>query len=90
MQVRRANNYPSIKEYIKRVREEERSDSGESDEQQIFQKSKKTSKSPIKEYQQIKNTLKSEEMDEVKEMLMNITGVVNRDCQENNRDVKEI
>lgn len=81
----RSNSYPSIKNYIKRTREEENSEE-ESEEVKISQRSKKTNKSantavPVENKETTKN-----EMDDLKEMIMNLTAVVN----DGFRNVKEM
>lgn len=85
----RSNSYPSVKEYIKRARVPE--EEVPEEKLRAFQRSKKTIKSPVKENDNLIQDHSERQigMEELKDMIMNLTGVVNRGFKETNQEIKE-
>lgn len=80
----RANTVPSIREYIKRKREETNISS---EEEKIFQRSKLTVKSPIKTTE-VEN--QTEDMEELKKMMENLAKTVKDGIEESKKESREI
>lgn len=80
----RSSTASSVKEYIKRKREEE---SINKEEERIFQRSKLIVKSPNKATEVIN---REESMDELKEMMANLTRTVRDSIEENKKESRDI
>lgn len=79
----RSNSVVSVKDFIKRKREEQ--DTSEVEE--VFRRSKITAKSPSKETKKVESET---EMDELKHMMAGLAKNVENGIQENKRESKEI